>query len=140
MQGSFRSRGLWLGGGGTLVLAGLLVAWLATRSGDGRRASAPATHAAYAHRAVEIEGREGGEGDREENEGEGGAKTPWGEQVANRAYPRSYVDDRRGVRERRAVDRLPSPAPRSGGRTPRALPQAAAAPPAPCARPGPAPP
>src|SRR4051794_5850629 len=126
MQGSFRSRGLWLGGGGTLVLAGLVVALLATRSGDGRRTSAPATHAAYAHRAVEVEGREGGEGDREENQGEGGGKTPWGEQVANRAYPRGYVDDRRVLSERRAFDRLPSQAPRSAFRTQRAFELAAA--------------
>ena len=126
MQGSFRPRGLWLAGGVTLVLAGLVVAVLVSRSGDGRRASARVTHAAYAHRAVEVEGREGGEGDREQNKGEGGTKTPWGEQVANRAYPRNYVDDRRVLSERRAFDRLPSQAPRSAFRTQRAFDLAAA--------------
>src|SRR3954452_11829177 len=36
--------------------------------------------------APEIKGGKGGEADRH------GARTPWGEQVGNRAYPRSYVD------------------------------------------------
>jgi hypothetical protein len=64
--------------------------------------------------AAEIGGNEGGEGDRH------GAKTPWGEQVSNRAYPRNYVDDRLARAERRAFDRVPSSSPRSAFRSGRA--------------------
>ena len=63
--------------------------------------------------AATILGREGGEGDRH------GANTPWGEQVGNRAYPRSYVDDRLAVKSRRAFERMPTSAPRSSFKTPR---------------------
>ena len=61
--------------------------------------------------AAVVEGREGGEGERH------GARTPWSEQVSNRAYPRSYVDDRRAREGRRAFDRLPAAAPRSAFRS-----------------------
>src|SRR3954471_14241938 len=54
-----------------------------------------------------VEGREGGEGERH------GANTPWAEQVANRAYPRSYVDDHRALAGRHAFDRVPAKAGRS---------------------------
>src|SRR3954471_2736936 len=54
-----------------------------------------------------VEGRKGGEGERH------GARTPWGEQVANRAFPRAYVDDRRALLGRRAFDRAPRAAGRS---------------------------
>jgi hypothetical protein len=57
--------------------------------------------------AATILGHKGGEGDRH------GANTPWGEQVGNRAYPRSYVDDRLAIKTRRAFERMPSSAPRS---------------------------
>src|SRR3954452_13887566 len=60
-----------------------------------------------------VEGRKGGEGERH------GARTPWAEQVANRAYPRNYVDDRRALAGRRAFDRAPSVATRSAFRTQR---------------------
>ena len=51
---------------------------------------------------AEIAGEKGGEGERH------GARTPWAEQVANRAYPRGYVDDRIARRVERAFDRLPA--------------------------------
>src|SRR3954452_3180498 len=71
--------------------------------------------------AATILGREGGEGDRH------GANTPWGEQVGNRAYPRTYVDDRRARSERRAFRATPSTAPRSAFRTKAAYQRALAA-------------
>ena len=54
-----------------------------------------------------IKGRDGGEGSRH------GGKTPWAEAVANRAYPRSYVDDRLARKEARAFKGIPQKAPRS---------------------------
>ena len=71
--------------------------------------------------AATVEGREGGEGERH------GARTPWSEQVSNRAFPRSYVDDRRARAGRRAFDRAPASAPRSAFRTRRAYRAALAA-------------
>jgi hypothetical protein len=61
--------------------------------------------------APEIKGGKGGEADRH------GARTPWGEQVGNRAYPRSYVDDRIATRVRRAFERIPARASRSSFRS-----------------------
>jgi len=61
--------------------------------------------------AARIGGRAGAEGERV------GPRTPWGEQVANRAYPRGYVDDRRARDVRRAFDRVPSTASRSDFRS-----------------------
>jgi PKD domain len=71
--------------------------------------------------AATILGHEGGEGSRH------GARTPWGEQVGNRAYPRSYVDDRLAVKSRRAFERTPSSAPRSAFKTGKAYRAARAA-------------
>src|SRR6185295_2396304 len=48
-----------------------------------------------------VAGRKGGEGERH------GARTPWAEQVANRAFPRTYVDDRRALAGRQAFRRVP---------------------------------
>ena len=81
--------------------------------------------------AATILGREGGEGDRH------GANTPWGEQVGNRAYPRSYVDDRLAVKSRRAFERMPSSAPRAAFKTSRAYRAARAAAPGTWDGPGP---
>ncbi|MEA2313054.1 MAG: hypothetical protein QOE28_3022, partial [Solirubrobacteraceae bacterium] len=61
--------------------------------------------------AARIKGRDGGEASRH------GGSTPWAEQVANRAYPRSYVDDRLARREARAFKRIPKTAPRSSFRS-----------------------
>jgi hypothetical protein len=61
--------------------------------------------------AATVEGHKGGEGDRH------GGHTPWAEQVANRAYPRSYVDDRRARAEQQAFHRVPQKAPRSSFRS-----------------------
>jgi len=49
----------------------------------------------------------GGEAPRE------GPRSPVGEQVEDRAYPRSFVSDRQALQSRRAFQRLPSSAPRS---------------------------
>jgi PKD domain-containing protein len=68
-----------------------------------------------------VEGRKGGEGERH------GARTPWGEQVANRAYPRSYVDDKRALAGRRAFDRVRGAAPRTAFRSQREFDAARAA-------------
>ena len=64
--------------------------------------------------AARVQDREGGEGERT------GINTPWGEQVANRAFPRSYVDDRRAREVRRAFERVPSRPARSSFRSDRA--------------------
>src|SRR4051794_10626625 len=61
--------------------------------------------------APEIKGGRGGEADRH------GARTPWGEQVGNRAYPRSYVDDRIAARVRRAFERIPARSSRTSFRS-----------------------
>ena len=94
-----------------LLVAGVVGVLVATGSDDTRGGAARAVgplRVGAVHRAVEIEGREGGEGDRE------GATTPSAEQVANRAYPRNYVDDRRARRpSRRAFDATPPPARRA---------------------------
>src|SRR5215212_1110293 len=71
--------------------------------------------------AATVEGREGGEGDRR------GEKSPWAEQVANRAYPRGYVDDRLARAEQRAFSRAPHTAPRSSFRSGQAQARAIAA-------------
>jgi PKD domain len=68
-----------------------------------------------------VEGREGGEGARH------GARTPWGEQVANRAFPRSYVDDQRALAGRRSFDRVPARPPRTAFRSGQAFDAARAA-------------
>jgi hypothetical protein len=71
--------------------------------------------------AAVIKGHDGGEGDRH------GARTPWGEQVGNRAYPRGYVDDERVRTERRAFRNTPGSAPRSSFRSKSAYQDAIAA-------------
>src|SRR5919198_4162908 len=102
-----------------LLVAGVVAVLLARGSDDGggkaARAAGP-LHVGAVHRAVEIEGREGGEGDRE------GATTPSAEQVANRAYPRNYVDDRRAQAGFFPRPRVPRPAPPPARPPPRALP------------------
>jgi hypothetical protein len=60
--------------------------------------------------AARIKGRNGGEASRH------GGNTPWAEQVANRALPRGYVDDRLARREAKAFRALPATAPRSSFR------------------------
>src|SRR5215207_4954539 len=74
--------------------------------------------------AAKIGDDEGGEAERH------GARTPWTEQVANRAFPRNYVDDRRARKVERAFDRLPARAPRSAFRSRRAFDDAVNAAPA----------
>src|SRR4051794_18335757 len=51
-------------------------------------------------RAAKFNRNHGGEADRESS------STPAAEQVGDRAYPRSYVDDRRAVRARHAYESL----------------------------------
>jgi hypothetical protein len=58
--------------------------------------------------AEKVAGHEGGEAGREERD-----KSPSMEAVAERAYPRAYVDDNRVRAERRAFNALPANAPRS---------------------------
>src|SRR3954470_9922267 len=71
-------------------------------------------HPGAEHEAAAFAGgREGGEGERESELG-----GPNAEQVANRAYPRAYGDDRRALAERRAFDRVPGAAARSAFRGP----------------------
>src|SRR4051812_15565812 len=97
-----------------LAVAAVVAVLVVTGSGEKRSGAANAAaplRVGAVHRTVEIEGREGGEGDRE------GARTPSAEQVANRAYPRAYVDDRRALKVRRAFNGVPSRAPRSAFRT-----------------------
>src|SRR5437763_1884587 len=86
-----------------LILAAAVVASLVLSAGSSGhrhsfwgRAGAPAN---AAHEAA-FERRHGGEADRD------AASTPAAEQVANRAYPRSYVDDRRAARGRAAYQGL----------------------------------
>jgi hypothetical protein len=97
---------------GAAAAVGLI---LRSSGGDDARSA----RAGNFHRTVEIEGRAGGEEDRE------GATSPSAEQVANRAYPRNYVDDRRALAVRRAFDRVPRRTPRSAFRTARAAEAAA---------------
>lgn len=118
----------WLGWRALGALVGVVVVAVATvltfvvGSGGGR--DTRTARAGGFHRTVEVEGREGGEGDRE------GATSPSAEQVANRAYPRNYVDDRRALAVRRAFGRVPSRAPRSAFRSAQAAQTAAAVAPA----------
>jgi hypothetical protein len=77
----------------------------------GREAEADSEQPSTHETAGVVAGRKGGEGERH------GARTPWGEQVANRAFPRSYVDDRRALAGRQAFERAPRTAPRSAFRS-----------------------
>jgi hypothetical protein len=90
------SRRQLLGIAGTLVLAGGAV--------GGCGGAERATEGVEAHQAKFEAGR-GGEAERES-----AANTPAAEQVANRAYPRSYVDDRLARREGKDFARIPAPA------------------------------
>src|SRR3954452_7661804 len=65
-----------------------------------------------------------GEADRK------GPENPAAEQVDNRAFPRSYVDDRRALKSRAAFDAKPRKLDRSAFQTSTAFQKAAAAAPA----------
>src|SRR5437763_15036526 len=110
LRGRFR-RLLALGGAGRGAVAGALALGL-THSGGTRHEFENGVKKA----AEKVEGHEGGEADREEKD-----KSPSMEAVANRAYPRHYVDDRRVRKERKAFNRLPHIAPRKAFRTQRAF-------------------
>ena len=71
-----------------------------TEEGEGEEALAESQH-------QNSPGDLGGEAPRE------GPRSPVGELVEDRAYPKSYVSDRLAIQGSRAFDRLPSSAPRS---------------------------
>src|SRR2546423_1076633 len=100
-------------GGASLVAVGIALALVLTHSGGGKGHE---FENGVKKAAERVEGNKGGEAGREER-----YKSPSMEAVANRAYPRHYVDDRRGRKERKAVNRLPHTAPRKAFRTRRAL-------------------
>jgi len=110
LHGRFR-RFLVIGGAGLVVVA-IALALVLTHSGGTRHEFENGVKKA----AEKVEGHEGGEADREEKD-----KSPSMEAVANRAYPRHYVDDRRVRKERKAFNRLPHIAPRKAFRTQRAF-------------------
>src|SRR5256885_15154190 len=68
--------------------------------------------------ALSVKGHEGGEKGHEadhpggRDKGEGLDKSPAAEAVASRAFPRTYVDDKRARSERREFARLPRHNPR----------------------------
>src|SRR5437868_9930837 len=100
-------------GGASLVAVAIALALVLTHSGGGKGHE---FENGVKKAAEKVEGHEGGEADREEKD-----KSPSMEAVANRAYPRHYVDDRRVRKERKAFNRLPHTAPRKAFRTQRAF-------------------
>src|SRR3954452_13756083 len=75
-----------------------------TRIAGGSGAPAPRSAAAFdPHKEAVFEGRGslGGEAERRSDD------SPAAEQVANRAYPRTYVDDRLASKARKAFDAKP---------------------------------
>jgi hypothetical protein len=103
-----RHRRLLVIGGAGLVAIAVAVALVLTHTGG--------TKHEFEHgvkkEAEKVEGHEGGEAGREERD-----KSPSMEAVAQRAYPRAYVDDRRVRGERSAFNRLPENAPRAAFRS-----------------------
>jgi hypothetical protein len=97
-------------GGACLVAAGVALALVLTHSSGDSHEFDHGEHKA----AEKVEGHEGGEAGREERD-----KSPSMEAVAQRAYPRLYVDDSRVRAERAAFNRLPRNAPRSAFRSAR---------------------
>lgn len=89
---------------GAGVIAGAVVLALVLTSSESEKERA-GEHVKEA--TAKVEGREGGEEGRERE------KSPAMEAVAQRAYPRSYVDDRLVRGERAAFDKLPRVASRS---------------------------
>src|SRR5437763_8011217 len=110
LHGRFR-RVLVIGGAG-LVAVAVALALVLTQSGGG--AGNEFEHGVKKE-VEKVESGKGGEAGREERD-----KSPSMEAVANRAFPRNYVDDRRVRNERTAFNRLPRKAPRSAFRTARA--------------------
>jgi hypothetical protein len=108
-----RARRLLAIGGAALVAVAVALALVLTHSGGGQGHE-------FEHgvkkAAEKVEGEKGGEAGREERD-----KSPAMEAVAERAYPRNYVDDRRVTAERKAFNRLPHTAPRSAFNTQRAF-------------------
>src|SRR2546421_9905085 len=96
-------------GGASLVAVAIALALVLTHSGGGKGHE---FENGVKKAAEKVEGNKGGEAGREER-----YKSPSMEAVANRAYPRHYVDDRRGGGGRKAVNRPPHPPPRKAGRT-----------------------
>jgi hypothetical protein len=106
-----RARRLLAIGGAALVAVAVALALVLTHSGGGGHE--------FEHgvkkEAEKVEGEKGGEAGREERE-----KSPSMESVAERAYPRSYVNDSLVRGERKAFDRLPHLAPRAAFNSKRA--------------------
>jgi hypothetical protein len=106
-----RFRRLLVAGGACLVAGAVALALVLTHSSGGGHE--------FEHgvkkEAEKVEGHNGGEEGREERD-----KSPSMEAVAERAYPRAYVDDRRVRAERSAFNKLPRSAPRSAFRSARA--------------------
>ena len=107
-----RLRRLLVIGGACVLLAGGITLTLVLTHSDSDKQEL-GEHGE--HKAAEkVEGHEGGEAGREERD-----KSPSMEAVAERAYPRLYVDDSRVRGERAAFNRLPRNAPRSAFRSAR---------------------
>ena len=106
-----RARRLLVIGGAGLVAVAVVLALVLTHGGERHE---------FEHgvkkEAEKVESDKGGEAGREERD-----KSPSMEAVAERAYPRAYVDDRRVRKERKAFNRLPHTAPRKAFRTQRAF-------------------
>src|SRR5947208_10740772 len=98
-----KNRRVWLYVSAVLVGASLCAAVLGAASkgrGHARLSAAPNARL-EAVREAKFDRDRGREGPRR------GPSSPSEEQVANRAYPRSYVDDRRAQRSRQAYESLP---------------------------------
>ena len=106
-----RVRRLLVLGGVGLVAVTVALALVLTHSGGG----GPEFEHGVKKEAEKVKGEKGGEEGREERD-----KSPAMEAVAERAYPRSYVDDSRVRGERKAFSKLPHVAPRSAFNTQRA--------------------
>jgi hypothetical protein len=115
-------RSVWTLLGAIVVIAGGVAVALALSGSSRERDRDPAwarghevpnarQEAANEARQAKFDRKDGKEANRE------APKNPAAEQVGDRAYPRSYVDDRLALKERQAFDRLPSGA--SASRVPR---------------------
>jgi PKD domain len=113
LKGKLRS--IWAVAAAFLLLGGAVGAAVAltgsSRKGEREPAWLHGREAPNALREAKFERKQGGEANR------GAPKNPASEQVGDRAWPRSYVDDQLALKGRQAFDRLPGGA--SASRVPR---------------------
>jgi hypothetical protein len=91
-----------LGAASAAVALAAIAVLVLTRHSDQAPLAGPDFGMQAAEHQEAAPGERGGEGER------GGANSPAAEQVEDRAYPKSYVSDRRALRSERSFSSLPS--------------------------------